>query len=290
MSGTVPVSDLLSNLNDQVVNSARLMAGAHQRQSIFEAIYKGQKQEKTVREIMAATGLSQIRVLNEAKKLGPLVEKIKGGFRKKSELSPHYRKILLLARNKRKLDDVPTKISPKLRGGASRVVVSFAPLAVKALPITLDDIDSFAKAKKRAKRKLETISERAIKSGFAAVAGEGGIFKDWGGEKSDLYTNKIKIKGARRGVAVAFKGKGTTGKLVPAKMGKNGDQIDRLFDEPAEAFLVVYNGQIDSSIVSQMHAFAIAKKALNGQRVYFGVVDGDDLSKIVAAYPTEFGR
>lgn len=290
MSGTVSVSDILSNLNDQVVNSARLMAGANQRQSIFEAIYKGQKQEKTVRELMAVTGLSQIRVLNEAKKLGPLVDKIKGGFRKKKELAPHYKKILLLARNKRKLEDVPTKVSPRNRGKIPRVSVSFVSSAGKALPITIDDIDSLAKARSRASKKTGIISESTIKKGFASIVGEGGVFKDWGGEKSDLYSNKFKVKGARRAVAVAFKGKGTSGKLVPAKMGKNGDQIDRLFDEPAEVFLVVYKGQIDSSITSQMHAFAIAKKALNGQKVYFGVIDGDDLSKIISAYPGHFGR
>ena len=55
------------------------------------------------------------------------------------------------------------------------------------------------------------------------------------------------------------------GKLVPAKMGKN-------------AFLVVYNELIDSSINSQTHAFAIAKKA----------IDRDDLGKIIAAYRDKF--
>lgn len=288
MSATLPVSDLLSNLNDQVVNSAKLMAGANQRQSIFEAIYRGQKQEKSVREIMTFTGLSQIRVLNEAKKLGPLVEKVKGGFRKRRELAPHYKKILLLARNKRKLNEVPTKVSPKIRGTAARVMVSFEPSAGKALPITIDDIDSFSKAKEQKPRKLGPTSEGLIKKAFTKIMGEGGKFKDWGGEKSDLYTNKVKIKGNRRACAVAFKGKGTSGKLVPAKMGKNGDQIDRLFDEPAEVFLIVYCGQIDSSVVSQMHAFAIAKKAMAGQRIYFGVIDDDDLGKLAAAYPAQF--
>jgi hypothetical protein len=71
-------------------------------------------------------------------------------------------------------------------------------------------------------------------------------------------------------------------------MGKNGDQIGRLFDEPAEVFLIVYCGQIDSSVVSQMQAFAIAKKALTGQRVYYGVIDADDLGRIAAGYPKEF--
>ena len=71
-------------------------------------------------------------------------------------------------------------------------------------------------------------------------------------------------------------------------MGKNGDQIGRLFDEPAEVFLVVYCGQIDSSIVSHMQAFAIAKKAMIGRNVYFGVIDDDDLGKIAAGYPRQF--
>ena len=73
-------------------------------------------------------------------------------------------------------------------------------------------------------------------------------------------------------------------------MGKNGDQIGRLFDEPAQVFLIVYCGQIDSSVVSQMQAFAIAKKAMLGQKVFFGVIDQDDLGRIEAGYPKEFER
>jgi hypothetical protein len=290
MSSTVSVSDLLSNLSDQVVNSAKLMSGAKQRQSIFEAIYKGQQQEKSVQQIMKITNLSQIRVLNEGKKLGPLVEKVRGGFRKKKELAPHYKKILALARDKTKLGKVPTKISPKISAGELRITVGFPAAAGKALPITIDDIDSFAKAKHRSAGKLGPVREELIKAAFASIVGEGGTFKDWGGEKGDLYSNKFRVKGARRAVAVAFKGKGTRGKLVPGKMGKNGDQIDRLFDEPAEVFLIVYCGQIDPSIISQMHAFAIAKKAMNGQKIYFGVIDDDDLGKLAAAYPHQFKR
>jgi len=287
MSGTVPVSDLLSNLNDQVANGAALMKRSKPRQDIFRAIYKGQRQEKTVREVMNETGLTQIRVLNEAKKLGPLVEKVSNGFRKRKELASHYKKILWYARNPKKLAAVLTKVSPKVSVNATQVKVSFTPAAGKAIPITIADIDSFVKAKIGTKR-LGPVREDLIKKGFARVVGEGGTFKDWGGEKSDLYTNKFRVKGARRAVAVAFKGKGTKGRLVPAKMGKNGDQIGRLFDEPAEVFLVAYCGQIDSAIVSQMHAFAIAKKAMNGQRVYFGVIDADDLGAIAAGYPEQF--
>ncbi len=71
-------------------------------------------------------------------------------------------------------------------------------------------------------------------------------------------------------------------------MGKNGDQIGRLFEEPAQMSLIVYNGQINSSIISQMKAFAIAKTFGNSKRIYFGIIDGNDLSRLVVAYPKAF--
>lgn len=288
MAATTSVTDFLSNLHDQLVNSARLMIRAPQRQSIFEAIYHGQKQEKTVQEIMMITGLSQIRVLNEGKKLGPLVEKVRGGFRKKKELAPHYKKILSLARNRKKLEKVPTKVRPASRTDSLRITVNYPKSeAGKATHITIEDINSFSRAKTTPSN-IGIIAEEKIKAGFQKVIGERGTFKDWGGERSDLFSSKLRVNGRRRATAIAFKGKGTKGKLVPKKMGANGDQVNRLFDEPAEVFLIVYCGQIDSSVVSQMEAFAVAKKAIHGRQVYFGVIDADDLGRIAAGYPRIF--
>lgn len=285
---TLSVSDLLSNLNDQVVNSAKLMGRSKHRQNIFCAIYRGQKQEKSVQEIMAATGLSQIRVLNEGKKLGPLLEKVRGGFKKKRDLAPHYQKILRLARNPKQLASMPTKVAPRVRAGSLRVTLSIPKAGGRANHMTIEDIDSFSKAARKANN-IGSVREDSIKKAFATIFGDRGSFKDWGGEKSDLYTTKGRVRGKRRAMAIAFKGRGTRGKLVPSKMGKNGDQIGRLFDEPAEVFLVVYCGQIDSSVVSQMHAFAIAKRAFNNHETYYGVIDDDDLARVAAGYPGEFG-
>src|SRR5271165_2714472 len=139
------------------------------------------------------------------------------------------------------------------------------------------------------RKTLRPLPEKKLKRAFAKIIGERGSFKDWGGERSDLYTTKLKLNGKKVAAAIAFKGKATRGKLVPGKMGSNGDQINRLFDEPAKLFLVVYGGQIDSSIVSQMQAFAIGN-ALKGGKVYYGVVDGSDISRLAAAYPKEFGQ
>jgi hypothetical protein len=126
-----------------------------------------------------------------------------------------------------------------------------------------------------------------IKHAFAKILGERGSFKDLGGEKSDLYTTRTRLAGRRIAAGIAFKGRATSGKLVPAKMGTNRDQINRLFDEPADLFMVVYGGQIDSSIISQMQAFAIGK-AMGGNKIYYGVIDGTDLGRLAYAYPKLF--
>src|ERR1700733_12438864 len=175
---TLSVSDLLSNLNDQVVNSARLMGRSRDRQNIFHAVYKGQKQEKSVQEIMASTGLSQIRVLNEGRKLGPLLEKVRGGFRKKRDLAPHYKKILRLARSPKQLASVPTKVSPRFQTGALRVTLSIPKAGGRAQHITIEDIDSFSRAAKKA-NKIGSVREDSIKEAFATIFGDTGSFKDW---------------------------------------------------------------------------------------------------------------
>jgi hypothetical protein len=67
-------------------------------------------------------------------------------------------------------------------------------------------------------------------------------------------------------------------------MGKQGDQIQRLFRAPAEVFLVHYWNQIDESILEQMKAFATTKSAFEGKRIYYGVIDGQDTFRMLQAY------
>jgi uncharacterized Fe-S cluster-containing protein len=71
-------------------------------------------------------------------------------------------------------------------------------------------------------------------------------------------------------------------------MGRNGDQIQRLFRSPADVFIVQYWNQVDETVSEQMKQFASAKSALEGRRIYFGVIDGWDTSRLVQAYPDSF--
>src|SRR6185295_12813187 len=114
-------------------------------------------------------------------------------------------------------------------------------------------------------------------------------FQDWGGEKNDLYTTKLKYKGQRRAIAFAFKGPGMQGVLTPGKLGKNGDQIQRLFLSPAEIFIVQYHGAIAQSVVEQVQAFASLDSIREGKRIYYGIIDGDDTNRLIMSYPRQFG-
>jgi hypothetical protein len=132
------------------------------------------------------------------------------------------------------------------------------------------------------------ITESQFKNGIAKILGESGKFKDWGGEQNDLYTNKVRISGRRLPAAFAFKGKGTRGILTPRQMGKNGDQIQRLFKTPAGVFIVQYWGQVHESIVEQMAEFAKAKSAVEGSLVRYGIIDGSDSHRLLKAYAWAF--
>jgi hypothetical protein len=38
----------------------------------------------------------------------------------------------------------------------------------------------------------------------------------------------------------------------------------------------------------QMRLFAIAKSAMTGEKIYFGIIDGDDTQRLKLAYPKQF--
>ena len=71
-------------------------------------------------------------------------------------------------------------------------------------------------------------------------------------------------------------------------MGHNGDQVQRLFRSTAEVFIVQYWNRIEESILEQMKSFAIAKSALEGRKILYGIIDGQDTARLIAVYPDCF--
>ena len=293
--GSLPhrVSDASANRPELIEHAAERIGKSKDRRAVFEAIYYHKKRIKTVSEIVDVTSLPRIRVLQEANSLAK--QEIIGKAKKDGRLAyeqvdfyqgnkkeilkrlnkPNNRRGLVTKRNPRVTVNV---ITQKSRG--ERASARF---------ISVDQLDSFAKVQSVTPNPVgPTLSESVFKRGIQTIIGENGKFNDWGGEQNDLYTTWVRIKGKRCRAAFAFKGPGTKGKLVLKRMGKNGDQIQRLFKSPADLFFVQYYGDIDQSIIEEMEVHAKNRSASTGHVVYFGVIDGQDSKRIIKAYPKAF--
>ncbi len=291
------VSDPRSNPADQIAHAVEVLGRAKQRIAIFKAIYFGKKRVKTVNEIARITGLDRIRVLQEGKRLADnqIVKQIGAagmtGYEKDPFFSIQKKKILRLVQDPAAFAGFPTKTRPRATLPKA-VTIRIPRLRIQARYISIEDIDSFSRVRtvRVEPGDYTPISESRFKTGIARILGESGRFRDWGGERNDLYTNRVRMSGRRYPAAFAFKGPGTRGILTPRHMGKNGDQVQRLFKTAANVFVVQYWGQIAETVVEQMEEFAKAKSAVEGTVVFFGIIDGDDSNHLLKAYPTAFER
>ncbi|MBB5985638.1 hypothetical protein [Sphingobium lignivorans] len=155
------------------------------------------------------------------------------------------------------------------------------------LEVFIEQIDNFSKAhdlrrarSKKALDALKDIPEKAVKEAFAEIIGEAAVPKDWGGEKSDLFTTSLTIDSRRISTAFAFKG---PAKFHPMKMkdlGANGDQIDRLFSEPADLLILQHCHEIENPVRAAMRAYAQRM----GDLRTFCLIDGFDTLRILQAY------
>jgi hypothetical protein len=294
---TTAVSDVRSNPNDQIDHAAKAIGRSADRAKVFEAICRGKQQIKSVDEIHMATGLSRLRVLQEGKKLvaDHIVTQTRRdndtAYKKDPFYGARYRRILSLARNPARLAKLPTKTRPHTSVTSAVTHISLPRHLVRTKQLTIDDIESFSKVRKIKNVEMGSakIPEITFKTGIQGIIGEKGKFTDWGGERNDLLSSRVVIRGRRQATAFAFKGPGKKGKLTPRMMGKNGDQIQRLFESTADVFILQYWSQIDESVVKLMGELAKAKSASEGGReILFCVIDGMDSARLIAAYPTKF--
>lgn len=155
------------------------------------------------------------------------------------------------------------------------------------LEVTADSIDSFSKITaqdyqpaKKDLEKLRTIPEQQVKKAFAEIIGEAEVPKDWGGERSDLLSDRVVLDGKRISTAFAFKGPAKFGLLTIAGLGKNGDQIDRLFSEPVRLLVLQHCHEIAPAVRGMMRAYA---QQMGNPRL-FCLINGYDTLRILRAY------
>jgi hypothetical protein len=300
------VSDAVSHRRDQIANLAEVLRKRPGRQQVVRAVYFGKTRHKSVPFLatqIESPGKRKIeKWITETAK--PLVNVLFGMERMRENgrmvtayvkydfVRDNLEEIMRLASDKRKLDSYHTKTHPRISmiGKMVKLTVPFRPVARS---ITVDDVKEFAKVRAvkivPAKLNPARLPERTVKAGIVNILGEQMDPKDWGGETNDIFTTRITVAGSRRRAAFALKGPAKTGPLVPKMMGKNGDQIQRLFTSPAQVFFVQYEGEIRESIVQQMSQLALAKAATE-KNVFYGIIDLKDTYRLRLAYPKYFRR
>jgi hypothetical protein len=293
------VTDTASNRRDQIANFAEMLKGAPLKIKLVELIYKGKKQVKTVEHLAHELKKSSKAVLTIASPLATqgLFDKVRErssgknliAYSKIDFVAANKVAILRLAKDHKKLESYATKTNPKSVLKTTITIKLFQP--ARAQYRSLLDMDQFKAAKAvkaaTATKLSDRLPEEQVKKGIASILGEIHTAKDWGGELADIISSKMMVKGKSQTVAFALKGPAKVGPLFPGKMGKNGDQIQRLFRAPVKYHFVQYEGIIDSSVTEQMEQLAKAK-AMLGEAVYFGIVDDLDTKKLRVAFPKKF--
>jgi hypothetical protein len=299
------VSEFAATAPEQIDHFAKLLSRSDIRRNVFWEIYRGKSNKgKTAQEIGKRVHLTPKRVLEIATPLADnhLFEKIKRdgrtAYRKYPNINTVKHKIKRLAHNKEKLKAHVTFRKPQ--SYKSTVIIKVErqsrDVYANAKFVTIDGIESFSKVRSlkfnKVPKKLvpARLPENVFKYGIAHILGNRGKFKDWGGEKNDLYTSNLTIKGTRYAAAIGLKGPAKTGILTPSKMGKNGDQIQRLYDSDAQVFLVQYEGQIAQSVPEQMKALAVTKSVQDRRTVFYGVIALEDSYRLRLRYPKEFAK
>ncbi len=287
------VSNPSADSAEKVEHAAKILRVSKHAKNVFRLVYRGKRGYKTVDDMrkeiqgfntntyVAANRLAAENILEKKKYQG------RDAYYKISFYTHNRDRILRLSENSKRLKSYPTKRKISVNYGKTTFIFHTRP---QVQQLSVDDIDSFENVSSISGGDLVSVkkmAERKINRGICSILRQGEK-KDWGGERNDIFSTRVKINGKRTASSFALKGKGTKGILTPKKMGKNGDQISRLFEGTAVVHFVVHNDSVQESILDLMQTHAIRKSIEIGKKIFYCVIDGADLARLVVAYPEAF--
>jgi len=129
---------------------------------------------------------------------------------------------------------------------------------------------------------MRRVPERVVKEVIAELLGELEIPKDWGGEEADLFSANLVVDGKRRTGAFMLKGPARFHTMTPADCGKNGDQIYRLFNIPADIYVIQHCHNIGAAVRKIVEALALHRAFVAPCRYAF--MDGIATARLLRAH------
>lgn len=285
------VSNPSADREEKIEHAAKILRRSPQAKKVFVNVYGGHKKYKTIEEIRGSIPGFNTNTYTAAAKLAGEdiieVQRPKGlvSYGKKDFYNINKKVILRLCENAPRLNKFPTKRKVIIAGRKTTYTFATKP-RVKA--ITIDDIDSFSRVRNfpRPKQSLVSrMSERIINKGISKILGQKDK-KDWGGERNDIFSTKVLIGNKR--ISTSFALKALKYKISNKSMGKNSDQIQRLFEGTSQLHVIGNTHGVHESLYDFLQAFALQKAIATGNEIYYCIIDGDDLSRIVQAYAEQF--
>lgn len=165
------------------------------------------------------------------------------------------------------------------------------PLARDRPPlIGIDQIASFQKAAEVTPPLVAAISrplalpERTVKEFVALILGEPRIDKDWGGEPDDLFSTRVVLIDRAVPASFILKGPGKAGPLTISKLGRNGDQLERMLDQPATLFVVQHCDSVRPAVHKALRRGILALRAEGHEEAVGSVWDGSDCARLLVAH------
>lgn len=129
--------------------------------------------------------------------------------------------------------------------------------------------------------RMAEVPERKVKETIAGLLGEHEVPADWGGEESDLFSAELLVGGQRRTGAFLLKGPAKFHPMMPRDLGKNGDQLYRLFNIPADIYIVQHCHTISPAVRKTVEAFALQRSLTSPCR--YVIMDGYETARLLRA-------
>ena len=126
---------------------------------------------------------------------------------------------------------------------------------------------------------MKNVPEAGFKRALAKILGEK-EGNDWGGETSDHFTSNLHLDGRRLNAAFLLKGPARYRPMTVAQLGKNGDQILRLAQEPADVLIVQHCHDITPAVRTMLRALVVQP----GRPRRFCCVDGRESLRLLNAF------
>ncbi|PFH13333.1 methyltransferase [Burkholderia sp. JKS000303] len=131
-------------------------------------------------------------------------------------------------------------------------------------------------------KRMASVSELAVKELICSLLGEHSVPSDWGGEESDVLSANLIVDGRRHTGAFLLKGPSRFHPMKPTDLGKNGDQLYRLFNIPAHIYVVQHCHAIGAAVRKQAEAFALARSFVAPCQIVF--MDGITTARLLRAH------